>query len=308
MDNAWMPCPACEGKDFQQLAREDRYQMGLPTCQCRKCGLAMTNPVPTEDALSRFYRDDYRAYYRKVDRPTEQHIEEYGLGKRAQYTSGFLKDAGLIEGAPRVLDVGCAEGSLLRGVGGKSPTSTRFGIEPNPLFGEFARGWAGATIYPDLADVEQLGQTFDLITINHVLEHVREPVEFLRRLSDLLTERGAIYVDVPDAARYQSIDDLHIAHLYHFSLVSLENIARRAGLRALRIEKHNPTRHPFSVRAIFTRDVTPAAIAADPESELVRQRIRRIALLAPAFRFRRSPLGKVLLAAPLRVLRRLRAG
>lgn len=308
MPSTWLPCPVCGNTQFKELARDDRYRMGLPTCQCEKCGLAMTNPVPTEEALSQFYRDDYRAYYRKTDRPSEQHIEEYGLGKRAEYTSGFLKDAGLLNDAPQVLDVGCAEGSLLRAIGGKAPDSKRVGIEPNPLFGEFARSWAGATVFPDLADVERAGLKFDLITINHVLEHIREPAPFLARLSSLLTARGVIYVDVPDAARYQSLDDLHIAHLYHFSVASLENIARRGGLAARRIEKHSPTRHPLSVRAVFAPGGAKTETTGDAEAGLVRQRIRRIALLAPAFRFRRSSIGRALLDAPLRIVRRLRAG
>jgi SAM-dependent methyltransferase len=307
MQSEWMACPVCDQKEFQELARDDRYSMGLPTCQCRRCGLAMTNPVPTEEALSRFYRDDYRLYYRKVEKPSEPHIKEYGLDVRAAYTSGFLFDAGLLSGTPKVLDVGCAEGSLLRGIGAKAPNSVRFGVEPNPHFGEYARTWAQATVFQDLADIEKAGVKFDLITINHVLEHVREPVRLLERLLALTTETGAIYVDVPDAARYQSLDDLHIAHLYHFSAASLDNIARRAGLQARTLEKHDPTRHPLSVRAVFVRNPQPATAVTDAESQLVAKRIRRIALLAPAFRLRRSSIGRKLLNAPMRLWRSLRA-
>lgn len=306
MSRDWMVCPVCSSTDFETLARVDRYGMGIPTCQCLRCGLAMTNPVPSDSALSGFYRDDYRMYYRKVDTPSEEHIGEYGLATRAAYISKFLGDSGLLSGTTRVLDVGCAEGSLLRAIRSLAPSSVRVGVEPNPKFGEFARSWADATIYGDLAEIEEQGQRFDLITVNHVLEHVREPVVFLRRLANLTTPNGQIYVDVPDAARYRSLNDLHIAHLFHFSAASLDNVARRAGLLPQTIEKHEPTRHPRSVRAVLRpQQTTTAEMVTDAEAAIVRRQIRRIALLAPAFVFRRSSVGRTLLDGPLRLWRAL---
>jgi SAM-dependent methyltransferase len=251
MERDWMSCPICASKTFNLIGTADRYDMGIPTRQCEGCGLVMTNPVPSEDALSRFYREHYRRYYRKVESPSESHIEEYGLAERARDTAAFFKAAGLLDGNPHILDVGCAEGSLLRAISQVAPHSTRVGIEPNPRFGEFARSWAGATVYSDLAEVEQASARFNLIIINHVLEHIREPVLLLQRLIKLGAPNVRIYVDVPDAARYRSIDDIHIAHLYHFTVASLQNIAARAGLHTIRVEKHDPTKHPLSVRAVF---------------------------------------------------------
>jgi SAM-dependent methyltransferase len=301
MARDWVSCPVCESRSFATLAHTDRYRMGVQTCQCRGCGLAMTNPVPSDEALSSFYRNDYRLYYRKVARPSEEHIKEYALTERAAYTAGFLRDAGLLEPARAVLDVGCADGSLLRAIGGQAPGAALVGVEPNPHFGEFARSWAGATVYADVADVERAGRKFDLITVNHVLEHVREPIVFLRRLAALCTPGGSIYLDVPDAARYRSIDDLHLAHLYHFTSASLANTARRADLLPQRVEKHEPTRHPLSVRAVLSLGGQGGGIDRDPEAEVVGRRIRWIGRLAPAFAFRRTAFGRVLLNGPLRL-------
>ncbi len=304
MATQWLECPVCASLQFDTLTRADRYSMGVRTCQCRGCGLAMTNPMPLAAALDDFYRDEYRRYYRGVERPSPEHIEAYGLGVRAQSTSGFMATAQLLHEGSRVLDVGCAEGSLLRAIGSRA--AQRVGVEPNPLFADYARSWANAEVYRDLGAVEALRVTFDLIIVNHVLEHVREPVPFLRRLAALCTARGMIYVDVPDATRYSSLDDLHIAHLFHFSTASLQNIAHKAQLRVVRIERHEPTRHPPSVRAVFAPAAVAGAAIEDAEARLVRQRIRRIGLLAPMIRFRRSPLGRMLLNAPLDALRAFR--
>jgi len=60
-------------------------------------------------------------------------------------------------------------------------------------------------------------------------------------------------VDVPDASAYSSLNDLHIAHLYHFSSRTLTAIAEKSGLSMSRIESHSPPRHPSSLRALLKK-------------------------------------------------------
>jgi hypothetical protein len=98
-----------------------------------------------------------------------------------------------------------------------------------------------------LEEVAALGDRFDLIIVNHVLEHVRNPVLFLRDLLPLLNSNGTIYVDVPDAAQYKSLESLHIAHLYHFTIKTLEAALKQAGLTALKFDRHSPPYHPDSI-------------------------------------------------------------
>jgi len=270
----------------------------------------MTNPVPTEEALSEFYRSHYRAYYRKVRIPTPEHIRAYGLEQRATHTAGYLQGAGLLQGISSVLDVGCAEGSLLHAIGQRAPALSLSGMEPNPEFAEYARRTSQAQIFPSLEAFESLGLRVDLITVNHVLEHVRQPSPFLRRLAGLLTGAGRIYVDVPDVTRYRNIDDLHIAHLYHFSKVSLRNTGSVAGLVCERSEAHEPYRHPFSIRAVFAPAVVSREVEVDSDTALAKRRIIRVARLAPLQRFRRTPVGAAVMripAAGLRYVRKLAA-
>lgn len=308
MPSEMIACPVCESAQFAVLTRTDRYRMGVVTCQCQGCGLVMTNPMPSEAALGKFYRDDYRIYYRKVDKPSEVHARQYGLTERAQYTAGFLKGAGLLAGNPRTLDVGCAEGSLLRAIGALEPGTTRVGIEPNPHFREFARTWAGAKVYTSLDDVQRAGDLkFSLILVNHVLEHIRDPGGFLTYLTQLLLPNGAIYVDVPDATRYVSIDDLHLAHLYHFSPTSFSNLARKSGLTAQRIDQHEPPHHPISIRSVLIPGTAAIAPDPDPDRDVVRRRVEKVAAMAPLYFLRRSLLGKVVVGLPLKIWNALRA-
>jgi len=90
-----VPCPLCAGVEFQILASDDRYNMGLQTAGCCGCGLVMTNLVPNEEAMRDFYEHHYRGYYRKTETPTIRYIQKFGLAGRATYTASYLQERNL---------------------------------------------------------------------------------------------------------------------------------------------------------------------------------------------------------------------
>ncbi len=296
-------CDVCGGSRFALLTRLDRYRMGIETRQCEACGLTLTNPMPTEGALQEFYETRYRVYYRRHDKPSPELLARLGIAERAAHSAAFLKQSGALSRATRILDLGCADGSLLRAIKAHAPDVQCFGVEPNPLYSQYARDTLGAQVFASLDDLPA-GVKFDLILINHVLEHVRTPSAVLARLRTLLADGACLYIDVPDASRYQSLADLHIAHLYHFTAHSLAQVAARGGLRPEVIARHEPPHHPLSVRGLFVADPAAAASSVpDPEREQVRESIARLARRAPLYFARHSWLGRVSIGLPHRIWR-----
>ena len=69
------------------------------------------------------------------------------------------------------------------------------------------------------------------------MEHVRDVKPALASLERFMTGRALIYVEVPDASRYAAFawspfQDFNSEHINHFSLASLDNLLRQAGLPA----------------------------------------------------------------------------
>ncbi len=249
-----IPCPICNGHDFEDLSSKDRYRMGVRTVGCIGCGFVLTNPQPTEAALNDFYLRFYRNYYQNASAPTIEYIRRYGKYERAKHTVDYLERMALRHEGMRILDVGCAEGSILREIGKRSQDLALLGIEPDINFSSFARSYAGCTIFEHLDQLpESTATAYDLIIVNHVLEHVSNPVTFLRRLSGFLSQRGVVYIDVPSVLDYRSIEALHVAHLYHFSSAALSLAGDAAGLTAIDIERHEPPMHPISLRSLMRR-------------------------------------------------------
>jgi 2-polyprenyl-3-methyl-5-hydroxy-6-metoxy-1,4-benzoquinol methylase len=250
LEKARIPCPLCASSDFETLCRHDRYWMGIETVACRSCDLIMTNPAPTEAAMGEFYRVHYRRVYNRVSRPTAGHIRKDELDRRAAYAADYLHQAGLVGPGRSVLDVGCAEGSLLKEIRRRLPGASLQGVEPGEGFADFARTHVPCDVYSSIEAAAGRGP-FDCLIAIHVLEHISDPVGFLRSLRRHLSKSGGLYVDVPDATAYSSLDELHLAHLFHFTPKTLSETARAAGYVIAGMSRHQPPRHPASLRCVL---------------------------------------------------------
>ena len=255
-------CPLCKGQRFCQLASSDRYDMDLRTAGCRSCGLVMTNPQPTDATLNDFYQRHYRSYYQKTDHASLEYIREYRKDERAAEAAAYMQQHSLLNNEMAVLDIGASEGCLLHAIASLAPGTRRVAVEPNAQFAAFAIAHAGCSWHESLEALRnsQPQARFDLVTINHVYEHVKHPVQFLRELAPLLTPQARVYIDVPDVTAYRRLEDLLIAHLYHFGPDTLRRAAETSGYRVEQMQHHAPVMHPLSLRCVLQPD--SAALAA----------------------------------------------
>lgn len=101
-------------------------------------------------------------------------------------------------------------------------------VEPDKTARAHLEGVFDTVIYERL---DAVSQTFDVITVNKVLEHVRKPVEFLREVILRVNDTGVIYVEVPSVKsmqKCQSTDNaLGALHRYLFSIEGLELLLRK---------------------------------------------------------------------------------
>jgi 2-polyprenyl-3-methyl-5-hydroxy-6-metoxy-1,4-benzoquinol methylase len=99
------------------------------------------------------------------------------------------------------------------------------------------------------------GKLFDLITINHVLEHIIDPIVFLRNACRLLKPNGMIYLETPDQSDFGFLPTTHdrfsLQHNWYFRLVDLENFGRRVGLTPVKSETFTSIRNRFNSRVLF---------------------------------------------------------
>jgi len=193
----------------------------------------MTWPRPSRDLLERTYAS--REYY--AERGMSDGAS-YGTSERAVDIVGSVGHR-----VSRVLDFGAGEGHLVAAF--RSLGLIADGVETSAAARDQARRRYGL----ELEQAPRLGahERYDLIVLQHSLEHVADPVGVLRQLAGLLDPSGSMIIEVPNASsfemlrpsRRQSILDVPV-HLYHFTPRTLSEILAAAGLRAARVSLTNP--------------------------------------------------------------------
>lgn len=137
--------------------------------------------------------------------PLDYEARGYAYVERANSTLIALLDEHVLQRRrePRILDVGCGAGANARAILERCPAAQIVGVEPDPRAAELAREVCADVLHGTLEQFVDAGgdQEFDAVVLSDVLEHVAEPVRFLRRLQS----SGAVgaarwFVSVPNFA------------------------------------------------------------------------------------------------------------
>jgi 2-polyprenyl-3-methyl-5-hydroxy-6-metoxy-1,4-benzoquinol methylase len=144
-----------------------------------------------------------------------------------------------------VLEVGTATGYLTSEMVKRGCEVT--GIEQDPEMAKIAAQHCEKMIVGDVEslDMSELG-TYDAIILGDVVEHLRNPREFLQKTGKLLNKNGKILISLPNVANiwvrlnllfgrfnYSRVGILDESHLRFFTLESSKKIARDSGLEVL---------------------------------------------------------------------------
>ena len=224
------PCPLCAGSSAFLISRKARDGSALSTVLCRTCGLARTDPMPSEQELAAYYRDEYRSDYKGVTIPRTKHVLR--AARLARHRLALLSP--LLPPGASLLDLGAGGGEFVY-LAGKAGFRAR-GVEPNAGYANYASQTLGLDIVPGTwqslhTDAGSLGA----VTMFHVLEHLPDPLACLRRLHLWLQPDGVLIVEVPHLlpAAGNPRNRFHRAHLLHFTPETLTLAFRLAGFDVL---------------------------------------------------------------------------
>lgn len=233
-----VPCALCGGSSFApELDCGD-----FAFVRCRRCGLVQQNPQPVPEAVADRYGRRHGTDY--LDYELKNEAAFLGLQELALRDIGFpdLEERAKKQaapGAPRVLDVGCATGALLDRLRERG-----WSVSGAELCGPSAR-WARERRGLDVreAAVETAGfsdKEFDLVHASHLIEHLNDPVSFVRTVRRVLKDDGAFLVSTPNIGGFQARlfgaawRSAIFDHLYLFSRKTLRALLEKEGFAVLR--------------------------------------------------------------------------
>lgn len=234
-------CNLCGSASFVVLTHVDRYGYPAQAHACDACGLVFLNPRMTAQAYGRFYDGVYRplvsAFHgRLIDAQTIQ-------GEQREYAverAGFLRPFVAGRGYRTLLDIGGSTGVVAHHF------AEQFGLEgtlidPAPLEVEQARRLGLETITGLIEEHEFGDRRFDMVIICQTVDHLLDVAGTLRRVRELLTPEGLLFVDIVDfrAAylRNWSVEAaVKIDHPYYLTESTMRAYLTHAGFAVLRTD------------------------------------------------------------------------
>jgi 2-polyprenyl-3-methyl-5-hydroxy-6-metoxy-1,4-benzoquinol methylase len=227
-------CPVCRKKEFETFLKTKDYfltQEPFELVKCQDCDFVFTNPIPELNELSRYYDSpDYLSHTANKKSLTAG-VYSYLRNRNLKNKYGMIQR---FKSSGYALDIGQGTGEFLHFLKNRGWETT--GIEPN----ESARKFAEKTYRLDVHEEDKLNQlnedTFDLITLWHVLEHVPDLQGRMKQIRRLIKNDGLVFIAVPnlDSPDFSYYLDKWAAldvprHLYHFTTKTMSTLLTLTG-------------------------------------------------------------------------------
>ena len=196
-----------------------------------------TSPKPIADKLPDYYKsenyishtDSKRNLFEKV----YQIVRNISLKKKLRLINSFSSDE------KTLLDIGCGTGDFLKI--SKEDKWLVTGIEPNDEARTIANQKTNNRAHKNEYLLQLKENSFDVITLWHVLEHLPDLEEQIAVFKKLLKENGTLIIAVPNYKSFYAMyyNEFWAAydvprHLWHFSEKSMEKLFSQKSMHVLK--------------------------------------------------------------------------
>src|SRR4051812_18387117 len=225
-------CPVCQAPSF--IPRFTVKGMAIEACS--GCGLIVQNPQPSDEQLAAIYGSNYFVGSSDNDRLGAQ----FDLVKRATAAlqldeiAAYLGKRGQASGALSLLEVGCGHGNMLL-----EARNRGYDVHGLEYSGDAARV-ANRKLGSDTVRVGAMGgdtfaeDSFDICILADVIEHVRDPADFLRHVRRVLKPGGVTFIATPSTDSWSARllgrhwMEYKPEHLFYFDPDSITRLLQNA--------------------------------------------------------------------------------
>lgn len=209
-------CILCGSNKFKKVYKFEKNQL----LKCKKCTLVVTEgEFPFQ--YDNYHRDEAYEVFEKLFRNL--------YGKRVNTILEFKSSPG------KVLDIGASTGTMLtifKKIGWEV-----WGVEPSGS-ADVARKKGIKILKKTFEKAKLPKEYFDVVILNHTLEHMKNPVSVLRKVKKILKTGGIVFVDVPNfgglSAKIMGKKWPFISpeeHIFHFTPQTLGKVLQKSGFK-----------------------------------------------------------------------------
>jgi SAM-dependent methyltransferase len=228
-----LPCVACGSENVEKQFSKQGFGYVI----CGECGTLYQTPRPSVDAFELFYRDSESSrYWAEVFYPSVAEVRREKIFKpRVQRLNAMCDDIGL--NVSKLIDVGAGNGTFLDEWRVINPDTDLLAIEPSILHSEECRKKRLNVVESSAENVIGYDGYADLVVCFEVLEHVDNPLEFVKVLKRLVRPGGYLFlstlcIDGFDLQMLweQSSQISPPQHINFHSVKGFKSLFQRAGL------------------------------------------------------------------------------
>ena len=233
-------CPVCNSAEIKKVLTARDYtvsQENFAILECNHCTLRFTQDVPSQNAIASYYKSENYISHTDTSKGLVNQLYK-SVRKRTLVQKRKLIEEVTGRATGNLLDVGAGTGSFLNEM--KQNNWQVTGLEPDADARAVAKTLHGIDLRESGNLFALTENSFDAITMWHVLEHVHSLQEYIAQLKKLLTANGRLIIAVPnytssDAASYGEYWAAYDVprHLYHFSPKAMEMLMEKHGLKLI---------------------------------------------------------------------------
>ena len=269
-------CPLCLSTSEPQLEPDKAwfsgFRGGAELVRCVDCSLVYLRSCEPEAVETR--SEDY-VHAKIVDSFSQQREQEQLFLRRLAWAKPRVAGR-------RVLDIGCGNGTFL--LAAREAGWQPYGLDNSNTARELlARSGVEVWVADAAEHLREHPGSYDLIHMNHTLEHIPRASETVIAARSALAPGGLLYVEVPnefDNLVYRTLERLGrkrkagsafgrskapsqpSPHLYFFNKKSLARLAKRAGFTSFAV--HARRREPFELNAAEAAASLSALLGSGP--------------------------------------------
>lgn len=267
-----MTCPICNSKDSKCMLNYEKYPLYIKPIPidcldtvpliplnirlCNKCGLVYQEVNFDIEELSKIYETIYKSYHSPV-------ISGIGSSLAIDFIEFLENNVNLKN--KKALEIGCYDGyflSLLR----EKHSCDVLGCDPSP--GSKIAKQIGIDVITDYFSPNLFqNRTFDIIILRGTVEHIINPINFLKDVREVISENGLIAIEVPNlkfSLKNGVIGDFFHEHISYFTKNSLIYCLNLSGFEPVKINDTS-----YYIQAIFKKATSASRCIENSNKEII---------------------------------------
>lgn len=231
-------CFLCKNNDCETLHKNGMFDIPINISICKNCGFVYLNPRWRKKYYYFFYKKLYDSYFVRIASSAKEYARYRMIFNRVKKTIRPDTNKEI-----NILDVGAGMGNGLLVLGSKYKHANLFAIESSE---KCLLNFKKNNIEKISGDVnsnwEKMKCQFDLIIMRHVFEHLLYPEETLSKIHKTLSDKGYLYISIPNLNCSGSIitkNFFRVVHTLYFSKKSLSFLLENNGFSVVKIKEKN---------------------------------------------------------------------